>query len=574
MTNPKSTTANTDQGSYAEGAIESQLSRIVASEEFSGSPRLQQLLSYLVNETLNGRSDRIKGVTVAQDIFGQTDPEIAQASTAVSVEARRLRRKLVDYYQTAGATDPIVIDIPKGTFVPAFRDFVSITETPSDPGKIEVPSRKPRLTDRLVLIIPLVTILVALSVWLWGQYMTISEPTDYAFGQPAVAVMPFRNATGSPLNDGLALGLSEDITTDLARLHQIDVISFSSVSLLTSQDMPPSEIGKILNISHVLQGSIRGTVPNIRISAELTNVLTGKLVWADRLDRDFDDPLALQDDIADKVIEGMTAGLSTLKDQGRKANYSVSPEAAALFDQAIALANPPSDATRLKIAHLAFEAVIEADPSYAGGYAGVAYIGAFRALWGHVPDPEFEATASVELANRALDIDPESSLALDALALSKLVLRDFEAAVKTSKRAIEVAPNDPYAHSYHAFILTANGQAKDAVPFAERAVRLDPLDPRTPYLNILAFVQLQAGHHSAALKQLLESERKGGPLALGHIVNKAAAYVGIGEIDKAASLLATLPPNFIEGRWLDWRKRNFRFSKDALVISDLLKQAN
>jgi len=555
------------------GAIESQLSRLVASEEFSRSIRLQQLLSYLVNETVNGRSDRIKGKTVAQDIFGQTDPEIAQTSTVVSVEARRLRRKLADYYRVAGANDPFVIEIPKGTFVPIFHDVSAQNDLQNVLEVNEDPPKRRRLVGHLFVFLALAISLSTLSAWLWRTNAGMIEPSGYALIQPAIAVMPFRNATGSPLNDAFAAGLTEDITTDLARLNEIDVISYSSTALLVDQSLSPAEIGKTLKVSHVLQGSIRGTAPNVQISVELMDARSAKLIWADRLDRNIDDSPGLQADIAGKVVEGMSVGISALKDRGRKAPRSANPEVDALFKQAIELANPPSDATRLKIARLAFDAVIKADPQYAGGYAGVAYVGAFKALWGHVSEPKIEAKINVATAQKALDIDPNSSLALDALALSKLILRDFDAAVELSARAIEVAPNDAYAYAYHAFILTANGQAVAAIPFAEKATRLDPLEPRTPFLNILAVVQLHAGNYAAALQSLLNSELRGGPLAAGHIANKAAAFVGLGEREKAAGLAATLPPGFVQGRWLDWQKRSFRFSADALLLPELLKQA-
>lgn len=569
MTQPERSTHAANNAHSRKNAIELQLSRLVASKEFSRSPRLQQLLSYLVVETLHGRSERIKGVTIAQDVFGQTDPEVAQTSTVVSVEARRLRRKLADYYRVAGTNDPVIIEIPKGTFVPVFRDVSTLIVTP---GAKESPTKRRRMGVYLTILVALAANLSILSILLWNSNSQISGSSGYALKQPAIAVMPFRNATGSPLNDAFAAGLTEDITTDLARLNEIDVISYSSTILLRDQNLTPDEIGKTLKVSHVLQGSVRGTAPTFRINVELMDARSAKLIWANRLDRNFEDPLGLQNEIAGKVLEGMSIGISSLKQRGRKAGRSKDPEAEALFRQAIELANPPSDFSRLKIAQLAFDAVIKADPDYAGGYAGVAYVNTFKALWGHVPKPQVQAKNSVFLAQKALEIDPNSTLALDALALSKLILRDFDAAVRLSAQAIEVAPNDAYAHAYHGFILSANGQATAAIPFAEKAVRLDPLEPRTPYLNILGVVQLHAGNYAAALQSLLESERRGGPQSAGHIAHKAAAFAGLGEREKAAELVATLPPGFVEGPWLDWQKRSFRYSADALLLPELLAE--
>jgi len=300
-------------------------------------------------------------------------------------------------------------------------------------------------------------------------------------------------------------------------------------------------------------------------------VRSGKVIWAKRFDHDIDAPLSMQDEIALQVVDGMSVQLSNLTLRKNRGPSSTDSETLALFAQAMALANPPSDSARLTIAGLAFEAVVEADPSFAGGYAGRAYISAFRALWGHSPDPEAAAQQSTELARKALGIDPGSALALDALALSKLVLQDFDGAVRTSEMAIQAAPNDPYAHSYHAFILTADGQAKAGVPFAERAIRLDPLGTRTPYRNILGVVQLHAGNYELALGSLIDSQKRDGPKTAGHIASMAAAYAGLGNTEKAAELVATLPPGFVEGPWLDWQKRSFRRPEDAHRFSELLQ---
>jgi adenylate cyclase len=560
-------------GSLQGETINAELAHIVASEAFSGSPRLQQLLTYVVTETIEGRAERIKGLSIAQDVFGQTDPEVARTSTIVSVEARRLRRKLADYYLGIGANAPIVIEIPKGTFVPVFRQAGSaetpeiFTVSPPQSTLLRMPGRF--LSFALVILICLAVVLT----WLRANQAALPPIAADAFERPVIAVIPFRNLTGDLENDGLVSGMAEDITADLAQLHEIDVISYSSVSLLTGPNMPPQEIGEALHVSHILQGSVRGTAPNVRVNAELLDARSGKLIWANRFDGNLGDPLELQDEIASKVVEGLPVGLSEWKNRSYNTPLSTGPETAALFDQAMSLANPPSDAARLKIAHLAFEAVIEADPAFAGGYAGVAYIGAFRALWAHVPDTQAEAALSAKMAERALDVDPSSPLALDALALSLLVMRNFDAAVRTSERALQLAPNDPYVQSYHAFILTADGQAAVAIPFAERAVRLDPLDPRTPFRNILGVVQLHAGNYELAIRSFSENDRMRGPQSVGHKANMAAAFAGFGNTREASRFAAMLPKGFSQGPWLDWHKRSFRLIEDALRIPALLQSA-
>jgi len=563
--------ADTSGRSFDREAISAELSRIVASEGFSGSPRLQQLLTYVVTETIEGRADRIKGLTIAQDVYGQMDPEAARTSTVVSVEARRLRRKLADYYLGVGANASIVIEIPKGTFAPAFRQTRKETGPETATARPQ-PKLKPNMLSRyLPFAFAILVFLAAVLLWSHVNRAALPPSETASFERPTIAVIPLRNLTDSMQNDDLVTGMTEDITSDLAQLHEIDVISYSSTSLLTDPDMPPQEIGVTLNVSHIVQGSVSGAAENLRVSAELLDVKTGKLVWADRFNGTLSDPMRLRDEIAAKVAEGMAIDLSNWDTRNYKAPLPTTPEAAALFEQAMSLANPPSDAARLKIANLAFQAVIEADPDFAGGYAGLAYVSVFRALWGHVPDSQAEAGLSAKMAKRALDVDPKSSLALDALALSQLVMRDFDAAVSTSELALLTAPNDPYVQSYHAFILTADGQATRAIRFAERAVRLDPLDPRTPFRNILGVVHLHAGNYELATRSFSENNRLKGPQSAGHIANMAAAYAGLGDHREASHFAAMLPKGFREGPWLDWHKRSFRSNIDALKIPTLLQ---
>ncbi len=563
-------TNEANQEELSEPAVRNQVNHILASSGFAASVRLQELLTYVVNETLEGRADRVKGVTIVQDVFGQTNPEAAQSSTVASVEAGRLRRKLSDYYLNEGSDAPIYISIPKGTFVPIFRrNNVPLDLPVSESAAVQ--SRMPGNRGfSIYAALAFLTVLIVLALLFWPRDELQSLDTTDSVSRPAIAVIPFRNATGFQVNKRLATGLTQDIITDLARSSGIDVISYSSVSLLANSDMLPSKIAEVLNVTHILQGSLRGELPHIRVNAELLDATSGKVIWANRFDHSATNPLAIQDSIASRVISDMAPDLRDWPIGRQTSTPSTSIDTKALFEQAVTLVNPPSDASRLNVAQLAFESVIAADPDFAGGHAGVAYVRAFKALWGHVPDVFDEARKSAELASTALEIDPSSGLALEAMALAKLVERDFDSAVDASEQALLSAPNDPYAHSYHAFILTANGQPEKAVLFAKKAIRLDPMDPRTPYRNILSVVQIHAGNYEQALLALAANKEMGGPQTPGHSATEAAAYAMLGRPDEARRILKTLPPGFVGGPWLAWQKRSFRKPEDAERFPTLL----
>ena len=101
--------------------IRAALEHMAASEAFRGSPQLVSFLRYVVEETLRGASDRIKGYTIAVEALGRADNFDPQADPIVRVEAMRLRRALARYYANGGKDDPVMIDLPLGSYVPAFR---------------------------------------------------------------------------------------------------------------------------------------------------------------------------------------------------------------------------------------------------------------------------------------------------------------------------------------------------------------------------------------------------------------------------------------------------------------------
>ena len=98
-----------------------QLERMLGSPDFNATPQQSALFKYVVNQTLAGNADRIKGYTVATEVFGRRSDFDQSIDPIVSIQASRLRRAMEQYYETAGKNDPIRIDIPPGTYVPVFK---------------------------------------------------------------------------------------------------------------------------------------------------------------------------------------------------------------------------------------------------------------------------------------------------------------------------------------------------------------------------------------------------------------------------------------------------------------------
>lgn len=166
--------------------IRSQLKRILESDEFKASDKQKKFLGFVVDETLGGRASQIKGFTIAVSVYGRTEKFDPQVDPIVRVEAGRLRRALAHYYLTAGNNDPVHIEIPKGGYIPTFHTARMLSSgDKTHTSKIrhaELPA------------------------------------------EPSIAVMPLMNLTGNKKQAYFAEGLTEELTTELARYQDIRVI--------------------------------------------------------------------------------------------------------------------------------------------------------------------------------------------------------------------------------------------------------------------------------------------------------------------------------------------------------------
>lgn len=191
--------------------IRTQVSRISASAALRNSPRLQEMLGHIVEESLAGRADHIKGLTIAQAVFSAGEDFDPEANSIVRVEAGRLRRRLAEYYMTVGSDDPIIVDIPKGSYVPRFT---------RNPKRVEVskPARKkPRsaVTNRYFWLMSSVLITVVVLGFSWRNFVdpessgtdNESVETLQVQAQPSEAQVLFRQAFElmMPPEDGVRL---------------------------------------------------------------------------------------------------------------------------------------------------------------------------------------------------------------------------------------------------------------------------------------------------------------------------------------------------------------------------------
>jgi adenylate cyclase len=555
--------------------LQQELERVLASRVFADSPRLQEFLRFVVDESIEGRAGRIKGYTIAQAVYQRDDSEDPQASTVVRVEAARLRRHLDEYYAEEGKDNPLRIVVAKGGYVPKFelneRRSPGVATASHSTGS----TNKRRWLSGLFAAFAVTGVAVAFLFRLdvsIERFINTDEAVTASLSSPAIAVLPFGDLTTDGSGRAVAAGLTEDIITDLGRLSGVDVIALSSVLPFSDSEASPAEVDQALAVSHILRGTIRGTRAKLRATAQLYEVATNRQIWASRFDRSLGDELTLENELALKVVDSLSIRLQPREQQWLSSRLNMDREAYSLYKQAMNLGNPPTNPARLKVAMRAFEGVIEMNPEFAGGYAGNAYMHAFYAYFGHSQTPGQDIDAAIALAGEALQRDSDFGLAHTALAFAYLARRDFDEAIAASWKAVELQPNDPYVSAYHGVLLCFNGDAEEGIPYAKRALRLDPLSSRTPYLNILGTVLFQAGDYEGALGAKIRSIERGGPESPGNQAYRAALYALVGRQDEARETFKLYEAYKGKFDFEAWLRRSFRHEADVENVMRPLRE--
>jgi len=292
-----------------------------------------------------------------------------------------------------------------------------------------------------------------------------------------MAVLPFVNLSGDPEQEYLSDGFTQEMITQLGRLHPegLSVIARTSVMRYKNGDTPIDQIGSELGVDYVLEGSTQREEDRIRINAELIHVRDQTQLWADTYERELSGILTLQSEVAERVARALALELLPAEQARLTSARSVDPEAydAYLKGSYHWTKLTPAD---IDTAERYFELALEKDPSYAPAYEGLARVWAARQQMGITPPHEAGPKAK-EAALQAIALDDGSAGAHRAVATVKTWTDwDWAGAEPEWRRALELDPNAAGAHAFYAHFLAIMGRTGEAVTHGERALELDPFN--------------------------------------------------------------------------------------------------
>lgn len=464
--------------------ISGQLERILKSPGFVNAGRLGPFLQYVVDATINGRGPSLKESILGVEVFGRPADYDPRTDPIVRVEARRLRARLAEYYDSAGSADPIVIDLPKGAYLPSFRQRVPPPEPELEPRPRQALPVYPALVAAILL--------AAGGIW-WAAAR--NRPVE----RPAIAVLPFLNLSPDQSNQYFADGLTEELIGALTRVPTLRVTARSIVFQYRGSSQDLQAIGAKLGVSHILEGSVRRSGERLRISAQLVKTSDGASMWSQTFERQLADVFAIQDEISRAIVRSLRVELG-----GSHAALEARPTNLAAYDEYLEgrlQFNRLSHDGFLESARRA-ERAIERDSSYAPAHSLLANALALSGYYRLLPADEVWPKAK-RAALRAIELDETLASAHAALGavlgLHEWKWKEAEAAFR---QALRLDPNLGEVHaSYAIACLMPQGRLDEANREFAKSLELDPKSVLTTF---------------AAAYSLLASRRYDEAIALYH----------------------------------------------------------
>jgi adenylate cyclase len=292
--------------------------------------------------------------------------------------------------------------------------------------------------------------------------------------KPSIAVLPFQNMSGDPEQEYFADGIAEDVLTTLSKIQELMVIARNSSFVFKGQTRDIREIGRILGVRYVLEGSVRKAGNRVRLAAQLIDSLSSSHVWADRFEGDLDDVFELQDRITQDIVAALEVRLTFGEEVRVWRKRSGSPLVYEHFLKGRTLYVNFAKHTHAQ-ARSEFERALAINPVYTPALSLLGFTLTDQARFGWEKDEATTYEAALECAARALAVDPNSDEAYVTLGYARLFQRRHDDALAAGEKAIALCPNS--AGSYHmaAMFHGYSGDFRKSAEYEQQAQRLSPL---------------------------------------------------------------------------------------------------
>ena len=409
--------------------VQSQLARILESEQFQRSPRLSAFLEYVVGETLAGRGVRLKGFSIAVEVFGRDETFDGSTDPLVRVQARNLRKALELYYQNQGSEDPVRIQIPRGVYSATFKE----NTTPPDPDNVL-----------------------------------------------SIAVLPFGTIGVDDSDLFLADGITHELVTGFTRYSELELSVKQAPGELRGLQVDVIKLGQELGVRFVVQGTVQVAGENVRVTAQLLDAKTGFLLWA----RDFDQAVSIdnlfeiQDEITRAVVSRTAGILGVIYTTVEKETRGRKPEELSVHE-AVILFNNYISTLSTETHHLALRALshlVDRNPDFSPALACLAELHLDGMTLEHTGDRQ-GLTKSEMLVQQALELDPSSLHATWMQAQVRFHQKDRESCMQSLERLLELNARATFYSGGAGWMMALMGEWERGLDLLHNSMAYNPAHP-------------------------------------------------------------------------------------------------
>jgi TolB-like protein/Tfp pilus assembly protein PilF len=325
-----------------------------------------------------------------------------------------------------------------------------------------------------------------------------AQEREFVAPENSIAVLPFADLSEDSSQGYFSDGIAEEILNVLAKVKGLHVAARTSSFAFRAPDKDIREIGRLLNVSTVLEGSIRKSGDRIRLTAQLINVEDGYHIWSNSYDRKLDDVFAIQDEVASAIAEALVDSFGGLEQKPASRTSDLAAFEAYRTGRLHWWRRSPDE---LQKAITLFAKALEHDPSFAPAYAAMADSWLLLAMYGNLTNMKATERA-MPMIEKALEIDPESSEAFAALGLARWQIGQRDAAESALRQAIKL--NDDYVPAYLWLggLLGDLGRLPEQNQILQQAMVIDPLNELLA-INVAANLTRQGDYEAG--KELLQS---------------------------------------------------------------------
>ena len=322
----------------------------------------------------------------------------------------------------------------------------------------------------------------------------------------SIAVLPFVNMSGDAENEYFSDGIAEEILNLLVKLPQLKVASRTSSFVFKGKEANIPTVANELGVKTVLEGSVRRAGDRVRITAQLIDAASDKHLWSETYDREMKDVFAIQDDIAQSIVDALQM---TLSPKERRAIQYVATSDARAFDFYLRGRNYMYTMTRrdYEYAIRMFEQAIGLDAKFALAYAGMA--DAYSHLYRYADATQENVDKAVEASEKAVALDPDSAEAHASRGLSLFISGQLNEAQSEFKEAIEQNPKLFEAYYYYGLACSSNADFETAEKMYLKAIEVNPADYQAPMFLAQAYTSMGRKHDEMRIRLgALESIQK------------------------------------------------------------------